>query len=158
MNCSGKFFVPIVICGRAPGVAVVTAFFEPPPSPQPASSAMSRAASAAMVPGLRISGYGRLVACGVGRRRLHRQREAERAALARLALGPDPAAVLLDDPLAHSEADAGSRIGALAVQAVERLEDLLRLARLHPDAVVTDREPPRAIDAVRLHLHVRIAL
>src|SRR3954471_12417499 len=98
MNCSGKFFVPIVICGRAPAVAVVAGFFESPP-PQPASSAMSRAASAAMVAGRGISGYGRLVACGVGRRRLHRQREAERAALARLALGPDPATVLLDDPL-----------------------------------------------------------
>src|SRR3954447_5946664 len=124
MNCSGKFFVPIVICG---GAACVVVFFgaSPPPPPQPerATSAIRRAASAAVYRRVGMSGDGRLVALAVGGGGLGREGEPERAALARLALGPDPAAVLLDDPLAHREPDSGTRVGALAVQAMEGLED-----------------------------------
>src|SRR4051794_30699470 len=121
MNCSGKFLVPIVMGG--PGRFPVV--FEPESSPpQPAAvtaSATTAAAATAACLMRRISGDGPVV----GRRRsvaragLDRQREPERAALARLRLGPDPAAVVLDDPLADRQADARARVGALAVQAME---------------------------------------
>src|SRR3954468_7866996 len=157
MNCSGKFFVPIVICGAAVWVVV---FFGasalPPPQPGRAASAISRAASAAVYHLVRMSGDCRLVALAVGCGGLGREREAEGAAFARLALGPDPAAVLLDDPLAHGQPDSGPRVRALAVQAVERLEDLLRLRLLHADPVVSHREPPRAVHARRGDLHLRV--
>src|SRR4051812_40260426 len=144
MNCSGKFFVPIVICGAAGVVAVCfLALVLPPSSPPQPPSAIKRTASAAVHHLMRASRYCRRVfAAVVGG--LGREREPERAALARLALGPDPAAVLLHDALAHRQPDAGAGVGALTVQAVERLEDLLRLRLLHPDAVVTHREPPGA--------------
>src|SRR4051812_7972523 len=112
MNCSGKFFVPIVICGPGPVLPVEPPPPEPPP-PQPDSSAMSiSAASTAMARGRLISrGYARLLADRSRRcRRLRWQGEAERAALPGFALGPDPPAVLLDDPLADGEADAGARV------------------------------------------------
>src|SRR4051795_6988560 len=147
MNCSGKFFVPIVICGPPPPVAVVPPLPDPPP-PHPLSNTISRAAAAAMARARFISGYGGLVAGAVRRGGFRRQREAERTALPGRALGPDPPTVLLDDPLAHGEPDAGARVGALPVEAVERLEDLVGLARLHADAVVADREPPRRVEAL----------
>src|SRR5205085_1391927 len=100
-------------------------------------------------------GYDGAVARRLRRGALDRQREAERAALAGRALRPDAAAVMLDDPLAHREPDAGAGIGALAVQPVERLEDLLRLALLHPDAVVLHSEPPGRIHAVGADRHAR---
>src|SRR4051794_15882627 len=160
MNCSGKFFVPIVMSGPDGGFAVVSAA-EPslPPPPQPASSAATstRAASAAVREAGRISGYGRLVVrrarggAGVGGKG-----EAERAALARLALCPDPTAVLLDDPVAHGEPDPRAGVGALAVQAVEGLEDLLGLVGLHADPVVGHREPPRALDLAGADLHLGV--
>src|SRR4051794_2929356 len=98
-NCSGKFFVPIVISG--PAAVVVVPLPEPPPPsspPQPAASAArtTRAASAAVRTTLLISGYGRLVARGAVGGGVGGQREPECAALARLALRPDAAAVLLD--------------------------------------------------------------
>src|SRR4051794_22276640 len=140
MNCSGKFFVPIVICGPLATAPVFPLLPDPPPPPQPDSNAINMAAAAAVARARVISGYGRLVAGWVGHGCLRWQGEAERAALPGLALGPDPPAVLLHDPLAHRQPDAGARVGALAVQAVERLEDLLGLARLHADAVVAHRK------------------
>src|SRR3954465_9078328 len=104
MNCSGKFFVPIVMGGpeRSPMV------FEPesPPQPPPSNaSATAVAAAAATLFTRGTSSHGPVV--GRSRRLplagLHRQREPERAALAGLGLGPDPAAVVLDDPLAHGK-------------------------------------------------------
>src|SRR3954470_20883512 len=159
MNCSGKFLVPIVIWGGGGWVAVCLGVSLPsPPQPVRPTSAIRRAAGAAVYHLMRTSGYGWLVARAVRCRGLDGQGEPEGAALARLALGPDPAAVLLDDPLAHREPDAGSGVGALAVKAVERLEDLLRLRLLHADPVVAHGEPPRAVDSARRDLHVRVAL
>src|SRR3954469_4998327 len=160
MNCSGKFFVPIVMSGPDGGFAVVAAaeLSLPPPPQPPTSAAMStRAASAAVREAGRISGYGRLVVrrarggAGVGG-----NGEAERAPLARLALCPDPPAVLLDDPVAHREPDPRAGVGALPVQAVEGLEDLLGLVGLHTDPVVGHGEPPRALDLAGADLHLRV--
>src|SRR3954447_26377935 len=158
MNCSGKFFVPIVICGAAGvvGVCFLGLVLPSSPPPQPLS-AIRRAVRAAVAHLMRASRYGRRVLLAVVGG-LGGQREPERAALAGLALGPDPAAVLLHDALAHRQPDTGAGVGALAVQTVERLEDLLRLRLLHPDAVVAHREPPRTLDARGRDLHVRIAL
>src|SRR4051812_3085030 len=157
-NCSGKFFVPIVISPPGPVFPVsLPPPFEPPP-PQPASSAIRRTATAAVSRPRVISGDGRLVARRLGRGDLRGQGEPERAALAGRALRPDAAAVMLDDPLADREPDAGSGVRALAVQPVEGLEDLLGLARLHADPIVAHGEPPRRVDAVRRDLHARVAV
>src|SRR5436305_8966238 len=130
----------MVISGDAPELPVPVPPFDPP---QPHSSARTRTARAAVRrPRVISGGYGRTVARRLARRGTGGEREAERAASAGRALRPDPAAVVLDDPLAHREPDPGSRVGALAVQAVEGLEDLLRLALLHADPVVAHGEPP----------------
>src|SRR4051794_9356842 len=122
MNCSGKFFVPIVISGPAGFAGWPPPEPAPsPPQPASASATRTRAAAAAVMSARRISGYGRLVVRGPLWRAFRGQREPERAALAGLALGPDAAAVLLDDPVADRQPDAGAGVLALAVQAVERL-------------------------------------
>src|SRR4051794_39756965 len=141
MNCSGKFFVPIVICGPPPRVAVVPPLPEPPP-PHPLSNAISRAAAAAIARARFISGYGGLVAGAVRRGGFRRQGEAERTALPGRALGPDPPTVLLDDPLAHGEPDAGARVGALPVEAGGWLEDLGGLSPPPARARGAVRAPP----------------
>ena len=63
----------------------------------------------------------------------------EGRALARPAVGPDAPAVLVDDLLADREADAGPLEAVGAVQALERPEDEVALARREADAVVVDR-------------------
>src|SRR4051794_1058486 len=145
MNCSGKFLVPIVISGPSgvgPVAPLPPAPSPPPPQPASAKARITRAASAAARLGRLMSGDGRLVARrAVGLLRGARQGEPERAPLAGLALRPDAAAVLLDDPVANRQPDPGAGVRPLAVQAVERLEDLLGVARLHADAVVAHREP-----------------
>src|SRR3954467_4485492 len=104
MNCSVKFFVPIVIGGASDGAP--TPFFSKSELPPQPASATIRTATAAVSLRDLISGYGCLVAGGGARRsRRGRQLEAEGAAVAGLALGPDAAAVVLHDPLAHREAD-----------------------------------------------------
>src|SRR4051794_41519235 len=52
-----------------------------------------------------------------------RQGEAEGAPLAGRALSPDAPAVLLDDPFADRQPDAGAGIVLLRVETVEGLED-----------------------------------
>src|SRR3954447_19121013 len=125
MNCSVKFFVPIVTvgpCGFGPELDF------PPPPPQPASASTRTVAARAAIdlPLIMASGYGGLASrrFAGGELRVRRQREAERASAPRLTLGPDATAVVLDDPLAHGQSDAGARVVAVAVQAVERLEDV----------------------------------
>src|SRR5262249_28629011 len=71
------------------------------------------------------------------------KREMEGAAAGGLPLrpgtDPDAAAVAVDDFLADREADAGARVLALVVQALEHHEDALEVLRLDADAVVPDR-------------------
>src|SRR3954471_1524856 len=97
MNCSVKFLVPIVIVGASDGFCAPF-FDESELPPQPASAAIRTATAAVSRRGL-ISGYGCLVAGGrlLRSRGGGRQLEAERAAAAGLALGPDATAVVLHD-------------------------------------------------------------
>src|SRR4051812_6203831 len=156
MNCSVKFFVPIVIVGTSDGAG--PAFFsEPELPPQPANATIMTATAAVRWRGV-ISGYGCLVPGSrtLAHARRRRQLNPEGPPLARLALSPDPPAVVLDDPLAYRQADSRARIAAAAVQAMERLEDLARVLRVHPDAVVGHREAHHAVVALGGHRHVRI--
>ncbi len=59
--------------------------------------------------------------------------------LAEFRFHPDSAAALLDDALADSQTDARAREIA-AVQPFEDAEDLLMIARIDPDAVVSNGE------------------
>ena len=56
---------------------------------------------------------------------------------------PDPAAVVLDDLLAHRQADAGAAVGVPAVQPLEDHEDLVGVLRFDADAVVAAGELPQ---------------
>ena len=69
---------------------------------------------------------------------------------------PDASAVLLDDPLADGEADAGAGIVLLAVQAAKRLEDPARVRRVHADAVVAHLEAPHVAVALGLDADLRV--
>src|SRR5919112_1820965 len=118
MNCSVNFFVPIVMTG-----APATVFEPPEPSspPQPVSASASmtaavRPASAAVRRRRIISGYGSPVAsrhAGARAALGGGQGEPEGAPLAGAALGPDAAAVALDDPPADGEADARALVAAV---------------------------------------------
>src|SRR3954464_7917798 len=159
MNCSVKFLVPIVMTGASDGAPGPFFFPESELPPQPAITA-TRTASAAVGRRNLISGYGCLV---TGDRTLrdgggHGNLELERAPLPRLALGPDPAAVVLHDPLADGKADPRARIVAAAVKARERLEDLARVFRVHPDPVVRDGEAHEPIVARGADGNARLVL
>src|SRR6476661_196117 len=140
MNCSVKFFVPIVMAGASDG-AVPPFLPEPELPPQPASATI-RTATAAVRMRLLISGYG----CLVTRDGMlwnpggHRDLEVEGTPPTGGALRPDPAAVVLDYALAHGQADSGARVVTAPVEPVERLEDLPGVLRIHPDSVVLDGE------------------
>src|SRR4051794_19366031 len=158
MNCSVKFFVPIVIVGASDG-APPPFFDESELPPQPASATIRTAIAAVRKRDL-ISGYGCLVTgCG----RLRRgggggELEVERAALAGVALGPDAGAVVLPDALADGPPAGRARVVAAPVQAVERLEDLLRVLRVHADAVVADGEAHQPVAALGAHGDARLLL
>src|SRR5258706_2354810 len=64
------------------------------------------------------------------------QREPEGAAPARFGFDPDAAAVAVHHLLADRQADAGARVLALVVQALEHHEDALEVLHLDADAVV----------------------
>src|SRR6267378_7332782 len=68
----------------------------------------------------------------------------ERAAGAGLRADPDTPAVALRDFLADGEPDAGSRVLAHRMQALEEHEDALEVLRLDADAVVGDADVPLA--------------
>src|SRR5579872_2250022 len=55
---------------------------------------------------------------------------------------PDTAAEVLDDLAAHGQADAGTRVGAALVEALEQPEDPLRVLAVDADAMIGDGEPP----------------
>src|SRR5579884_527116 len=84
------------------------------------------------------------LALRAGRRLTTRQGEIKRATLARLGLGPDAAAVALDDLAADGQADAGAGVLLLRVQPLEDDEDALQVLRVDADAVVTNPEQPLA--------------
>src|SRR5581483_5430123 len=65
-----------------------------------------------------------------------RQGELESGAGAGSGLHPDPSAVLLHDPAADGEPNAGSWVPLAHVQALEHLKDALHMARLDADSVV----------------------
>src|SRR4051794_9442617 len=158
MNCSVKFLVPIVIAGASDG-APPFFLLESELPPQPAN-ATTRTAMAAVNRRNLISGYGCLV---TGRRPLrdlggHRDLEPEGTPLTRPAIRPDPAAVVLDDSLAHRQADPRTRVVTAAVEAVERLEDLARVLGVHPDAVVGHGEAHEPVVARRADGDSRLAL
>src|SRR5512141_14466 len=102
----------------------------------------------ARLPSLRTgAGIGRpLVGC-----RGERQREMERGTVVLAALGPDPAAVELDELLGDREAEAGA-VGLLrerVVEPLERLEQPLEIRLRDADAGVGDGDVQR----VRLGAH-----
>src|SRR5712672_3333515 len=65
-----------------------------------------------------------------------RQAEGERRALARFRLGPDAAAMALDDAVDDREADAGALELLGAVQPLKGAEELGGVAHVEPRAVV----------------------
>src|SRR3954465_952683 len=100
MYCSVKSLVPIVIGG---GGGLLPPLPSPPPHPLSASTSRRAVAAVAAIAGrtLMPSGYCGLAAGGfAGPPGVGGQRELEGAAAAGRALGPDPPAVVLDDPLA----------------------------------------------------------
>src|SRR6266566_3790947 len=77
----------------------------------------------------------------------HGQREQEPRAFGVSRVEPDPPAKILDDLPGHGEADAGARVGAPLVQALEDHEDPLGVLRFDPDAVVSECEQPERLVA-----------
>src|SRR5690606_525351 len=77
------------------------------------------------------------------RRILHlRQLDNDTGALTRPSLGPDAAAVPLDDAADDGQADTGALVAVPAVQALEGGEYLLGMARVEADAIVLDPQLP----------------
>ncbi len=76
---------------------------------------------------------------------LHRQREQEPRAFGVARVQPDPPAKVLDDLPAHGQADAGTRVSAPLVQALEDHEDPFGVLGLDPHAVVAEREQPERL-------------
>src|SRR3954470_3366818 len=74
---------------------------------------------------------------------LLRKRDAEHAAAGLVRLAPDPPAVALDDPLADRQPHARAVVMLLPMQALEDVEDPVRLRGIDPDAVVADLDDPR---------------
>ena len=72
-------------------------------------------------------------------------REMEFRALANLRFHPDASAVPFDDFFAEGKADAGARIFAPAVQALEDDEDAFGVFRGNPNAVVAHDEMPAPV-------------
>src|SRR6476646_1253920 len=74
----------------------------------------------------------------------HRKRPAEHRARGHPWCGvePEPAAMVLDDLLAHRQADAGATVGVPPVQALEDHEDLVLVLLLDADPVVAAGELP----------------
>src|SRR5947208_15730283 len=68
-------------------------------------------------------------------------------------LHPDAPAVALDHLLDDRQADPGSRVLALVVQALEHHEDALEVLRLDADAVVAHREFPFRALVGGAHVH-----
>ena len=85
--------------------------------------------------------------CGLARS----ESEVERRALVGLGVGPDAAAVAVDDPLHDGEADAGALIVLGPVQPLEDAEQLVGVAHVEADAVVLD-------EIGRIALAVAVAL
>src|SRR5690348_1215814 len=86
---------------------------------------------------------------------LHRDREEERASLPGPSVDPDASTVPVDDLLADRKSDPGAGIFVAVVQALEHEEDALAVLRIEPDAVVGDREEPRAVVFAGAHVHAR---
>src|SRR5207245_2875030 len=78
----------------------------------------------------------------------HLQHEIDRRAFAHRPFGPDPAAVPVDDALRHREPDTLARKLALAVEALEGAEELVRVDHVEADAVVANEEPCLNRDAL----------
>src|SRR5882672_4950516 len=79
----------------------------------------------------------------VGARSFHAirfEREVERGALARLGIGPDPAAVPMDDPLHRRQPDARALILVARVQTLESAEQLVGVRHVEAGAVVAHIE------------------
>src|SRR6267378_3713079 len=68
------------------------------------------------------------------------EREVERGALARLGIGPDPAAVPVDDPLHRRQPDPGALILVARVQALERAKELVGVRHVEAGAIVAHVE------------------
>src|SRR5712664_3783132 len=68
------------------------------------------------------------------------EREVERCALARLGIGPDPAAVPVDDALDRRQPDPGALILVARVQALESAEELVGVRHVEAGAVVAHIE------------------
>src|SRR5918995_4801286 len=79
----------------------------------------------------------------------------EARALAGARLDPDAPAVALDHLLADGQADAGSRVLALVMQALEHHEDALVVLRLDADAVVAHFEVPLGIISSNTNMYPR---
>src|SRR5205085_4428226 len=84
------------------------------------------------------------------------QREDERASFAELRFDADMAAVALDYLLDDRQADAGARVLALVVQALEHHEDALEVLRLDADAVVLDAELVRRPEVLETDVDARL--
>src|SRR6185312_14895987 len=93
------------------------------------------------------------------RRGGRREREVERRPLPQLALGPDTAAVALNDALDDRQAHARSFELRLRMQALEHAEQLARVLHLETDSVVTHEVEGLAAPALTIDLDDgRIAL
>jgi hypothetical protein len=71
--------------------------------------------------------------------------ESEGGASAWLSLGPDFAAVALDDPVGYSQTDPSAREFAFWDQTLERKEELLRVLHIQTDSLVTNAENGRSL-------------
>src|SRR5687767_11579471 len=85
-----------------------------------------------------------------------RQREIERGAGVRLAVGPYPPAVANHDPLHQRQPDAGSVEFARVVEPLEHPEQLGLVARVETRAVVTNEIDVLLVVADRAHLDQRL--
>src|SRR6266849_349779 len=87
-------------------------------------------------------------ACKRGDRRsllMTSEHEVEGRSLADDALGPGPSTMAVDDSAHGGEADAASRKFALAVQALERAEQLVRVDHVEAHPVVADEHPSATV-------------
>src|SRR5690606_23238318 len=77
------------------------------------------------------------------------QGEREGRALSRSRVDPNPPPMLLDDAAHDREADAGSRVVALGVEAPTEFEDLVEVPRIDADPIVADGEAYLVVQRLR---------
>ena len=75
------------------------------------------------------------------------------AAYAGLRLDPDGSAMVLDDSATNGKSNSSSGIVVCIVEPLKHFEDAIGVSRIDADAIVADRDQPRAVRSFGANAH-----